>query len=152
ICAPQFRLLGIAFLPGVIIDLSRSRFTVSRTKIHQERVTMKRRDFIKDSVAAAAAPTLGFNIKKYAGSPNGVLRVALIGGHGQGKAHIGAYSKMADVEIAAICDVDDAVLKQRCDEVEKSAGKRPKEYVDIRKLLEDKTIDAVSIATPNHWH
>ena len=113
---------------------------------------MKRRDFIKDSAATAAASTLGFNIKTYAGSPNGVVRVAVVGVNGQGKAHIGAYSRMADVEIAAICDVDDSVLKQRCGEIEKNTGKRPKEYVDIRKLLEDKTIDAISIATPNHWH
>src|SRR5215470_6115246 len=113
---------------------------------------MKRRDFIKDSAAAAAASTLGFNIKTYAGSPNGVVRVAVVGVHGQGNAHIGAYSKMADVEIAAVCDVDDSVLKQRCGEIEKKTGKRPKEYADIRKLLEDKTIDAISIATPNHWH
>ena len=76
----------------------------------------------------------------------------MVGVNGQGKAHIGAYSRMADVEVAAICDVDDSVLKQRCGEIEKNTGKRPKEYVDIRKLLEDKTIDAISIATPNHWH
>src|SRR5262250_1698205 len=113
---------------------------------------MKRRDFIKDSAAAAAASTLGCNIKAYEGSPNGVVRVAVVGVHGQGNAHIEAYSKMADVEIAAVCDVDDSVLKKRCGEIEKKTGKKPKEYVDIRKLLEDKTIDAVSIATPNHWH
>src|SRR6266511_731149 len=131
---------SIAFLPAVIIDLLRSRFTVSRTNIHQERVTMKRRDYIKDSAAAADVSTLGFNIKTFAGSTNGVVHVAVVGGHGQGKAHIGAYTKMADVEVAAICDVDDSVLKQRCGEIEKNTGKRPKEYVDIRKLLEDKTI------------
>src|SRR5262245_45638299 len=112
---------------------------------------MKRRDFVKNSTAAAAF-TLGFNIKTYAGSPNGVVRVAVVGANGQGKSHISAYSTMAGVEVAAICDVDDSVLKQRCGEVEKKTGKRPMEYVDIRKLLEDKTIDAISIATPNHWH
>jgi predicted dehydrogenase len=113
---------------------------------------MNRRDFIKDSAAAAAASTLGFNIKTYAGSPNGVVRVAVVGAHGQGNAHIGAYTNMADVEIAAICDVDESVRKQRCAEILKKTGKKPVEYVDIRKLLEDKTIDAISIATPNHWH
>jgi len=113
---------------------------------------MKRRDFIKDSATAAAATTLGFNIKTYAGSPNDTIRVAVVGVRGQGNSHIHAYSGMANVEIAAICDVDDSVLKQRSGEIEKNKGKRPKEYVDIRKLLEDKTIDAISIATPNHWH
>src|SRR5262245_11288436 len=113
---------------------------------------MKRRDFLKDSAAVGAASALGFNFRTCAASPNGVVRVAVVGVNGQGKAHINAYSKMADVEIAAVCDVDDSVLKQRCGEIEKNTGKRPKEYVDIRKLLEDKTIDAISIATPNHWH
>ncbi len=114
---------------------------------------MKRRDFIKDSATIAAATTLGFNIKTYAGSPNGVVRVAVVGAKAQGNAHIKEYLKMKDnVEIAAVCDVDDSVLKQRCGEIEKASGKRPKEYVDIRKLLEDKSIDAISVATPNHWH
>ncbi len=116
---------------------------------------MKRRDFIKDSATVAAASTvgtLGFNINTYAGSPNGVVRVAVVGVRGQGNSHIKEYARMQGVEIAAICDVDDSVLKQRCGEIEKATGKKPKEYVDIRKLLEDKTIDAISIATPNHWH
>ena len=113
---------------------------------------MKRRDFIKDSATVAAATTLGFNIRTNADSPNGTVRVAVVGVKGQGNGHIRTYSRMANVEVAAICDVDDSVLKQRCGEIEKSTGKKPKEYVDIRKLLEDKTIDAISIATPNHWH
>src|SRR5262245_46912232 len=108
---------SMALLPTFIVDLARSRLTVSRTTIHQERVTMKRRDFIKDSAAVGAASALGFNIKTYAGSPNGMVRVAVVGVNGQGKAHISAYSKMADVEIAAVCDVDDSVLKQRCGEI-----------------------------------
>jgi len=116
---------------------------------------MKRRDFIKDSASVAAASTvgtLGFNIKTRAGSPNGAVRVAVVGVRGQGNSHIKEYAKMQDVEVAAICDVDESFLKQRCGEIEKATGKKPKEYVDVRKLLEDKSIDAVSIATPNHWH
>lgn len=116
---------------------------------------MKRRDFIKDSATVAAASTvgtLGFNINTYAGSPNDVVRVAVVGVRGQGNTHLHEYGRMQNVEIAAICDVDESVLKRRCGEVEKATGKKPKEYVDIRKLLEDKTIDAISIATPNHWH
>jgi predicted dehydrogenase len=116
---------------------------------------MKRRDFIKDSATVAAASTvgtLGFNISSYAGSPNGTIRVAVVGARGQGNSHIKEYLKMQGVEIAAVCDIDDSVLKQRCGEIEKASGKRPKEYVDVRKLLEDKSVDAISIAVPNHWH
>src|SRR5262249_15625661 len=56
------------------------------------------------------------------------------------------------VEIAALCDVDASVMSEGSQDVEKFTKKKPKEYVDIRKLLEDKSIDVVSIATPNHWH
>ena len=51
-----------------------------------------------------------------------------------------------------MCDVDDAIGNKRADEIEKKQGRRPKVVKDIRKALEDKTIDIVSIATPNHWH
>lgn len=109
-----------------------------------------RRDFVKTSAAATAA--LGFNIKARAGSPNDTIRVAVVGFRAQGNAHIREYAKMPNVEIAALCDVDETVLKKGCQDVEKLGGKKPKEYADLRKLLEDKSIDAVSIATPNHWH
>jgi predicted dehydrogenase len=72
--------------------------------------------------------------------------------HGRGRSHIGAYNRMANVEIAAICDVDEAVLNAQVSAVEKAKGKRPAAFTDLRKLLEDKTIDAISIATPNHQH
>src|SRR4030095_11085118 len=57
-----------------------------------------------------------------------------------------------NVEIAAICDIDENILDERLADVEKLGKKRPERYVDIRKLLENKDIDAVSIATPNHNH
>ena len=59
---------------------------------------------------------------------------------------------MTNVEIAAICDIDESVLNAQVAAVEKTKGKRPAAYTDLRKLLEDKSIDAISIATPNHHH
>lgn len=59
---------------------------------------------------------------------------------------------MPNVAIAALCDVDENVLNKRLKQVEDSGKKRPDAYTDVRKLLEDKSIDAISIATPNHWH
>lgn len=111
-----------------------------------------RRDFIKSSAAVAVAGTVGFNIKSYAGSPNSTVRVAVVGVKGQGNSHIKEYLKMPNVEIAAICDIDEKYRNQRIGEIEKASGKKPKDFVDIRKLLDDKSIDAISIATPNHWH
>jgi predicted dehydrogenase len=59
---------------------------------------------------------------------------------------------MSDVEIAALCDVDEVILKQRLSDVEARGRKRPASFTDFRRLLEDKSIDVVSLATPNHWH
>jgi predicted dehydrogenase len=113
---------------------------------------MNRRNFVQASAGAAAAGALGFHTTAYSGSPNGTIRVAVVGAKAQGNAHIREYLKMPNVELAAVCDVDDSILRQRCGEIEKASGKKPAAFTDIRKLLEDKTIDAVSIATPNHWH
>ncbi len=107
---------------------------------------MERRYFLMGSAAATAlrANTLA--------SANNTVRVACVGLNTQGKVHIQNYLKMKDVEIAAVCDVDESVLNQRLGEIEKAGKKRPAGFTDFRKLLEDKTIDAVSIATPNFHH
>jgi predicted dehydrogenase len=114
---------------------------------------MERRHFIVSSAAALGAASSVF------GSPSDTVRVAVIGvgGHGKslggrGKDHLQGYTKLENVEVAAVCDVDQTHLDFGLDLVEKITGKRPRGYADVRKLLEDKSIDAVSIATPNHWH
>ncbi len=96
----------------------------------------------------AAAATL----RPKLASANDRIRIACVGVHGQGGEHIKHYLEMKDVEIAAVCDVDETVLNGRLGEIEKASGKRPASFTDFRKLLEDKSIDAVSIATPNHHH
>ncbi len=108
---------------------------------------MNRRYFLMGAAAVAAG-----SATKSLASPNDTIRIACVGVRGQGNAHIAQYSKMPKVEIAAICDIDDAVRNKRLGEIEAMGKKRPAGYVDIRKLLEDKDIDAVSIATPNHSH
>ncbi len=107
---------------------------------------MDRRHFLMTTAAAA-----GGTVSARA-SANDTVRVACVGVRGQGNSHIKAYSAMQNVEIAAICDVDESVLDERIGQVEKSGKKKPARFTDIRKLLEDKSIDAISIATPNHWH
>jgi predicted dehydrogenase len=107
---------------------------------------MNRRYFLSATAAASAGAAFA------AKSPNDTIRVACVGVRGQGNSHIRAYNAMQNVEIAAVCDIDENVLNQRLGEIEKAKGKRPASYTDYRKLLEDKSIDAVSIATPNHTH
>jgi predicted dehydrogenase len=92
---------------------------------------------------AAAAPRRGANER---------IRVACIGFNGQGGSHIKAYAGMDDVEIAMLCDVDKDVWPRGLDIIQKKGKKAPTCVQDLRQVFEDKSIDAVSIATPNHWH
>src|SRR5215207_8776262 len=95
---------------------------------------VNRRDFMTSTAGAAAAGALGFSVKTHAGSANDTVRVAVVGINGQGKAHISAYSKMPNVEIAAYCDVDESVLAKRCQEAEAGGRKKPQTFTDVRKL------------------
>jgi predicted dehydrogenase len=106
---------------------------------------MDRRKFVLSSAAAAtlASRAMGANER---------VRVAVVGVRGQGRSHLGAYGRIPGVEIAAICDIDENILDSRIAAVERTAGRKPERYTDIRKLLENKEIDAISIATPNHSH
>jgi predicted dehydrogenase len=85
-------------------------------------------------------------------SANDTVRVACVGIRGKIIDHVRPYLAMRNVEVAALCDVDESVLDERLAEVERRTKKRPARYVDIRKVLEDKSIDVISIATPNHSH
>ena len=116
-----------------------------------------RREFLKASSAAivGAAIMTSPAIAHAAGSANNRVRVAVVGLGGRGRvSHCGALLELVkeNVEIAALCDCDEKRLHLAADEVEKRSGKRPATFADERKLLEDQSIDAVSLATPNHWH
>jgi predicted dehydrogenase len=84
--------------------------------------------------------------------PNEVIRVAVCGVRGQGKGHVSGYNKLPNARIVAICDVDQRVIAEPMKEVTTRNGSEPKYYQDIRKLLDDKDVDAISLAIPNHWH
>jgi predicted dehydrogenase len=116
-----------------------------------------RRSFLTTTALAAAGATIA---SPYAPSPSEIrkpgpadtLRVALIGCRSMGFGDLENAIKQPGVECAALCDVDQEVLQRRTDDVAKKQGKAPQQYKDFRKLLEDKTIDAVIIGTPDHWH
>ncbi len=109
---------------------------------------MTRRQFL----AGSGSAMLWGTGRAWAGA-NDRVRLAVVGIHGMGQSHIDAYLKLPNVEVAALCDVDEnqfgPVIKKHF------AGrglKTPKTYTDLRKLYEDKEIDGVSVVTPNHWH
>jgi predicted dehydrogenase len=108
---------------------------------------MNRRHFLMGSAA------LGSAVRASAlASANDTVRVACVGLHAQGRTHLAKYNAMKNVEVAALCDVDESVLNDRLADMDKAGKKRPAVFHDLRKLLEDKSIDAISIATPNHHH
>jgi predicted dehydrogenase len=115
-----------------------------------------RREFLKTGVKAAALVAIPQSLNALGGEQrvlgaNDRVRVGIVGLRGRGENHIRGYGALPNVEIAALCDIDDSVMSQRLAQVRKM-GFQPKTYTDIRKMLEDKSIDAVSIATPHHWH
>jgi predicted dehydrogenase len=83
---------------------------------------------------------------------NEKVNVAVVGVGGRGSGHVREYLNIPGARVAALCDVNTAATERNEQVVLKSQGDKPKIYQDLRKLYEDKSIDAVSIATPNHWH
>jgi predicted dehydrogenase len=117
---------------------------------------INRRDFLKSTTRGASLAALGgvsfiVHPERVFGA-NDRVRVAVVGLHGQGWAHVEEYAKLKDVEVVALCDVDENVLNQRLAEMAKLGLREPQTYVDLRRVLHDSSIDAISIATPNHWH
>ena len=110
-----------------------------------------RRQFVKGSVAAGLGIAMVGPMSRVRGA-NDEIRVAVVGINGRGGSHISEFEEMEGVRVAAFCDVDRKVLENKAAAFEKKYGHPVDKYVDIRKLLEDKSIDAISIATPNHWH
>ena len=106
-----------------------------------------RRQFVKAAVVAvgtAQFPILGANDR---------IQVGIVGLGGRGNDHIGFYSSLeTDCRIAAVCDVNQAARERAVARISKARSYSPKDYDDMRAMFESKDIDAVSIATPNHWH
>jgi predicted dehydrogenase len=106
-----------------------------------------RRTFLKTGAAVAALAQSGHVL-----GANDRVRIAVIGLRGRGFDHIKTFQKIPGVEIAAVCDIDENVIATRMADIEKLGLPKPQTFTDYRKVLEDKSIDAVSVATPNHWH
>ena len=122
---------------------------------NKETSRLSRRNFLKTTSAAAVAAGIGMSIGpavaqevKEVVSANEKITLGVIGLGGRGTAVMGGFMNYPDVEIGAVCDVYDERLQAG---LEKAGGKA-KTYKDFRKLLEQKDIDAVVVATPPHWH
>jgi len=100
-------------------------------------------------LGAAAA---GLAAARAQAAPSDRIRVGFIGCGGMGTGRLRQFLGHADVEAAAVCDVDRTHLERAAALVEKETGRKPAAFADFRRLLERGDIDAVMIATPDHWH
>ena len=122
---------------------------------------VNRRGFIKKSAVLTTGIAAGVPayIKGYAqNKPGEVINIAVVGIRSRGgyyyggTGHTANYTKIKNSRVTAICDVDENLFPQAIADIEKLGGAKPKTVVDFRDLLDDKDIDAVSIASPDHWH
>ena len=123
--------------------------------------SINRRRFIKDSVAVSAGIAAGAPafIRGYAKNPpSDTVNVAVAGINSRGgyyyggSGHTANYTKIKNSKVVAICDVDENLFEQAIADIVKLGGVKPRTVVDFRDLLDNKDIDAVSIATPDYWH
>ena len=121
-----------------------------------------RRTFIKKSAIGAGGIVLGaYKFSQSAKSYNSILgandriNICVIGTRGRGFGHLRSWASMAEkhkIQVKTICEVDETLLPERVEAVENLQGIKPAIEYDMRKVFDDQSIDAVSIATPNHWH
>ncbi len=110
-----------------------------------------RRNFLKKSLAAGSLFAVSTAQHQVIGANNRV-RVAVTGIHGRGRSHMNAFQKMDNVEVVALIDPDSSLFESRSKMIVDMGGEKPKCFQDVRKAMEQKDIDALSIATTNHWH
>jgi predicted dehydrogenase len=114
-----------------------------------EMTDIDRRDFVKQTTVAG----LGLLVKPHlvSRSPNETVRVAVVGVNQRGLVHAQNFSRIAHAEVAYICDVDSNVIAKAVSQT-KPQARAPRIERDVRRILADRDVDAISIATPDHWH
>jgi predicted dehydrogenase len=116
---------------------------------------MNRRKFIQAGTLAGTGVLLAqplSTLLAFKGSPNEKVVLAIIGTNSRGAWHADMFPMLPDAEVGYICDPDETVLNKTIAAVHKKTGKKPQGFKDVRKLLEQKDLDAVVIASPDHWH
>jgi predicted dehydrogenase len=120
---------------------------------------ISRRSFLKQTAAMSAA-SAAFPLFTIAGTKttgrvlgaNDTIRVGVAGIHGQGNAHIDQYLGFKNVQVTHLIDPDSSLFESRSQKIRDKGGNTPKCFQDIRAALEDKDLDVISVAAPNHWH
>lgn len=111
-----------------------------------------RRDFLRTLTYAGLGSTLPAASFAFGGAPNEKVVIGVMGVTSRGLYLAQKFAQLPNVEVAYVCDVDEAAMNKTIAEIEKISGKRPKGIKDVRQLLEEKDLDALAIAAPDHWH
>ncbi|MDH3649956.1 MAG: Gfo/Idh/MocA family oxidoreductase, partial [Saprospiraceae bacterium] len=116
---------------------------------------IKRRSFLKNSATASVgvvANIPGLTTTLIRKNPNDIIQVAVVGIRSRGKDHYRALAQFPNVRIAVLCDIDERLFPEAVAEVEELTGHKPATETIYKNVLDDKDIDVLSLATPNHWH
>ncbi|MCA9246242.1 MAG: Gfo/Idh/MocA family oxidoreductase [Planctomycetales bacterium] len=114
-----------------------------------------RRQFLKHSAASAAFATFTISGTKSSGrviGANDKIRVGVAGINGRGQSHIDGFASQKNVEVSYLIDPDSRLFASRSSRVRDKGGNDPACVQDVREALEDKHLNAISVATCNHWH
>ena len=119
----------------------------------QSKKTLTRRSFVERSATLGAGAVAGpMLLKQSVFGANDRVRAAVLGVNGQGEGHIERLMAIDNVEVTTLCDPDEEVSAKRASEFATKYGKKVKTVQDLRRVFDDKEIDVVTVATPNHWH
>jgi predicted dehydrogenase len=114
--------------------------------------SLNRRDFLRSSAGAAALLGTGLDGRANQAGAGDRLNIAVIGVNGRGKEHVRGLAGKFNCVVSHICDTDSAVVGPAMQDARRRQGSEPRYVKDLRRIMDDPTIHAVSIATPNHWH
>jgi len=120
---------------------------------------MQRRQFLENSLSAAGLSALASTTilgddqpAKARVAANDKIAICMVGVKGRGASVLSTFASIPEVEVKYVCDIDEGVLQAKIAAVEKQTGRKPEGIKDYQKALDDKSIDAFVIGTPDHWH
>ena len=111
-----------------------------------------RRSFVTNAALGAGLAAATSQRSAGQSAPGDTVSVGVVGIRGRGRGHMREFAAMPGVRVSYLCDVDERLFDESVSEVERLAGYRPRTETDIRRLLERDDLDAISVATPDHWH